>query len=273
MVRRLLNWLFGATPRGVRPSPARAQPAPATGDEYCQLPDGRSVNVSLALHQMEAQTIERRASRLSDAVHALTQADPTGLRGPLVLAECLIRDLAEVSPQHPLLPTSREAVAAFADRFDSALPPLRELGQVADVCPTCAAALTLRPNRKAKCPHCGAFIFCRTRPFDGAHVLLKASELAALEEDWATDYKMKQRQPRQLDPVWEERIAVARSAGPHANPAVEAAAQRVFAAIRAASQTEAPRDARDRLLSDFVDVQFREQVDIRVWQLQVQSMG
>ena len=189
------------------------------------------------------------------------------------MAECLLRDLAEVSPKHPLLPTSREAVAAFAHRFSSALPTLRELGPVADVCPTCTAALTLRPNRKAKCPHCGASIFCRTRPFDGARVLLKESELMALEEDWTTDYKMKQRQPRQLDPVWAERIAVARSAGSHANPAVEAAAQRVFAAIRAVSQTEAPRDAKDGLLSDFVDVQFREQVDIRVWQLQVQSMG
>ena len=272
-MRRLLNWLFGSTSRGVQPSPARPQPVPATGDEYYQLPGERSVNLSLALRQMAAQTIEQRASRLSDAVNALTQADPTCPRGPLASAECSLRDLAEVAPQHPLLPTSREAIAAFADRFSGALPPLRELGQVADVCLTCAVALTLRPKRKAKCPYCGAFISCRTRPFDGARVLLKESELVALEEDWTTDYKMKQRQPRQIDPVWAERTAVALSSAPHADPAVKAAAQRVLAAIRAASQSEAPRDAKDRLLSDFVDVQFRKQVDVRVWQLQVQSLG
>jgi hypothetical protein len=104
-------------------------------------------------------------------------------------------------------------------------------------------------------------------------VLLSESELIALEEDWVTDYKLKQRQPRPVNSIWARRIAAARSSGPHADPAVEAAAQQLFSAICAASQSEAPRDARDRLLSAFADVQFREQVDIRLWQLQVQSMG
>jgi DNA-directed RNA polymerase subunit RPC12/RpoP len=231
------------------------------------------VNFSEVLRRMDAATIERRAAMLSDAMRELKEADPTGPPGLLLVAQGCIRGLAGVSPQHPLLAPARAATSAFAERFGNALPPLRKLGQVADVCPTCMAALAKRPQRRTKCPHCGAFIFCRTRPIDGAHVLLKESDLAVLEEDWVTDYKMKQRQPRQIDPVWAERITAARSSGPHADPAVEAAAQRVFAAIRAANQTEAPRDAKDRLLSEFVDVQFREQVDIRVWQLQVQSMG
>ena len=142
-------------------------------------------------------------------------------------------------------------------------------------CNACGAKLdALRPapvQDGKTCPHCGAFIFCRTRPLDGAQVLLKESELAALEEDWATDYKMKQRQPRQIDPVWAERIAAARLTGPHADATVEAAAQRIFAALQIASPTEAQRDAKDRLLRKITDPTFRDWVDRRVWQLQVQA--
>jgi hypothetical protein len=274
MVRRLLNRLFGATPRGDQPSPDPPPAVPAAGDEYWHLPDGRSVKISTLARLLDENLMNGCSESLREAQRALEVADPDEGNLPLLKAESAVRGVEAVAPDHPMLESARATIAAQAPRFaPRPLPLLHAVGQLGDECPTCQAALAKRPQRKTKCPHCGAFIFCRTRPIDGAHVLLKESELAVVEEDWVTDYKMKQRQPRQIDPIWAERIAAARSTGPHADPAVEAAAQRAFAAIRAASQTEAPRDARDRLFSEFVDVQFREQVEIRVWQLQVQSMG
>jgi DNA-directed RNA polymerase subunit RPC12/RpoP len=273
MVGGFLKRLLGAKPLGDQRSAATSPVIPEADDVYSPLPDGRLVNWSEVSRLLDARILDGRTAMLADALQKLTQADPAGPLGPVVVAEKSVQNLEEVAPGHPMLSAARATIANYADKFANALPALREVGQIADVCPTCMAALKTRPQRKAKCPSCGTAIFARTRPIDGAKVLLSESDLIALEEDWVTDYKVKQRQPRPIDPVWAERIAVARSSGPHADPAVEAAAQRVFAAIRAASQSEAPHDAKERLLSDFVDVHFREQVDIRVWQLQVQSMG
>lgn len=273
MPGRFFKRLLGANALGDRSSAAPLPALPKADDVHRRLADGRSVNWSEVVRLLDARILDGRTAMLADALQKLAEADPTGPLGPIVFAEVCVQNLEEVSPGHPMLSAARATIANYAEKFANALPPLREVGQIADVCPTCLAALKSRPQRKTKCPICGAAIYARTRPIDGAKVLLSESDLLALEEDWVTDYKVKQRQPRPVDPKWAERIAAARSSGPHADPAVEAAAQRVFAAIRATSQNEAPRDAKDRLLSDFADVQFREQVDIRVWQLQVQSMG
>jgi len=47
-------------------------------------------------------------------------------------------------------------------------------------CPTCQGELAKRPERKSRCPHCGAAIYVRSVP-DGGRVLLKEADLPALE--------------------------------------------------------------------------------------------
>jgi DNA-directed RNA polymerase subunit RPC12/RpoP len=230
-------------------------------------------NLERGLRRLDALILANREDRLRTALQDLRIADPAGNRGPLVLVEVGIRDLEEVSPENALLAQARGAAAAFAERFESALPPLREIGEVGDTCPTCAAALARRPQRKAKCPHCSAFIFCRTRPLDGAQVLLNEAEARDLEKDWAVDYQMKQRQPRPVDPVWAARLAEAAAAGPDLDPAVEAAAQRVAAEVVRASPGSAPRDTRDRQLALIADAEFRARVDRRSWQILVQGIS
>jgi hypothetical protein len=271
-MRRFINRVFGATPRADQSSPAPQPAVPAVKDEYWHLPDGRSVKISTLARLLDERLMNSCSESLREAHRALEVADPDEGPLPLLKAESAVRGVEAVAPDHPMLDWARAAIAVHAPRFTPRpLPPLHAIGQLGDECPTCRAALAKRPQRKATCPHCGTFIFCRTRPLDGAQVLLKESELAALEEDWATDYKMKQRQPRQIDPVWAERIAAARLTGPHADATVEAAAQRIFAALQIASPTEAPRDAKDRLLRKITDPTFRDWVDRRVWQLQVQA--
>jgi DNA-directed RNA polymerase subunit RPC12/RpoP len=52
-------------------------------------------------------------------------------------------------------------------------------------CPYCHRVLTKIPGRKTKCPHCGQFIFVRTRPADGARVVVTQAEVDRIEEDWS----------------------------------------------------------------------------------------
>jgi hypothetical protein len=52
-------------------------------------------------------------------------------------------------------------------------------------CPYCHRGLSKMPSRKTKCPHCGEFMFVRTRPKDRAKVVVTREEAARIEEDWA----------------------------------------------------------------------------------------
>lgn len=51
-------------------------------------------------------------------------------------------------------------------------------------CPYCHKALDKIPAKKTKCPHCGEFIFVRTRPKDNARVVVTKTEADKIEEDW-----------------------------------------------------------------------------------------
>lgn len=62
---------------------------------------------------------------------------------------------------------------------------LKDIGKIDSVCPYCENFLSKRPSRKAKCPHCGKFIFVRTRPLDRKRVLVTESEAEAIENQWA----------------------------------------------------------------------------------------
>lgn len=66
-----------------------------------------------------------------------------------------------------------------------------DIGRLDDVCPTCGVALARRPGRKINCPDCGMAIHCRTRPLDGAKVLVNAAEAARLEQQWEVYQNLK----------------------------------------------------------------------------------
>jgi len=52
-------------------------------------------------------------------------------------------------------------------------------------CPYCQEELAKFPSRKTKCPHCGNFIFVRTRPSeDRQRILVKGDQLEKLEKEW-----------------------------------------------------------------------------------------
>jgi DNA polymerase-3 subunit epsilon len=63
---------------------------------------------------------------------------------------------------------------------------LTEVGCLDNTCPNCGAALSFRPGRKTKCPHCGEFIFVRTRPFDRRRVLVTKEQATLIEVEWSS---------------------------------------------------------------------------------------
>jgi uncharacterized Zn finger protein (UPF0148 family) len=63
---------------------------------------------------------------------------------------------------------------------------LTAIGRLDNTCPNCGVVLALRPGRKTKCPHCGNFIFVRTRPFDRQRVLVTEEQARVLEAEWSS---------------------------------------------------------------------------------------
>ena len=51
-------------------------------------------------------------------------------------------------------------------------------------CPYCHKTLSKIPGAKTKCPHCGEFIFVRTRPKDNARVVVTKAEADKIDEEW-----------------------------------------------------------------------------------------
>jgi len=52
-------------------------------------------------------------------------------------------------------------------------------------CPNCHKALSKIPVAKTKCPHCGEFMFVRTRPKDNARVVVIKAEADKIDEGWS----------------------------------------------------------------------------------------
>lgn len=59
------------------------------------------------------------------------------------------------------------------------------LGNVHSACPYCDKKLEKRPQRKKKCPHCGSYIFVRTRPSDHLKVLATEEDAQKIDAEWA----------------------------------------------------------------------------------------
>ncbi len=147
------------------------------------------------------------------------------------------------------------------------------IGMLDAVCPSCGACLEKRPKRKTRCPHCGEFIFSRKRPIDEKIVLLNAAQAEVIERDWALDYKIKSSQPRPVDPIWAERIAVALRTRFDPDPVVERLSREKFAEMQVLiRQGIAPRDARDKVLPPQGRGELQDRIDIRLWQLECQSV-
>jgi DNA-directed RNA polymerase subunit RPC12/RpoP len=62
---------------------------------------------------------------------------------------------------------------------------LKSIGNVDAICPHCNQPLDKKPSRKKKCPHCGEFIFVRTRPSDEQRVLVTEDQAEEIEEQWS----------------------------------------------------------------------------------------
>lgn len=58
------------------------------------------------------------------------------------------------------------------------------LGELADICPACRAALFKRPQRKTRCRACGANILLKMRPQDRARVLVTEADALEIEQQW-----------------------------------------------------------------------------------------
>jgi len=57
-------------------------------------------------------------------------------------------------------------------------------GNVDPVCPYCKGTLAKKPGRKKQCPHCGNYIYVRTRPVDRKKVLVTEAQTQTIEEQW-----------------------------------------------------------------------------------------
>ena len=64
--------------------------------------------------------------------------------------------------------------------------PTELLGNADAICPYCNHALEKKPSRKKKCPHCGQFIYVRTRPSDNQKVLVTEAQTEQIAQQWAT---------------------------------------------------------------------------------------
>lgn len=52
------------------------------------------------------------------------------------------------------------------------------------ICPYCNKQLSKFPGRKTKCPHCGNFIYVRTKPDNGSRILIKEDQIEKIEQEW-----------------------------------------------------------------------------------------
>ncbi len=65
-------------------------------------------------------------------------------------------------------------------------------------CPYCQNALKKIPGAKTKCSQCGRFIYVRTRPEDGARVLVTEADAHRINEAWESTIREGVREPEEL---------------------------------------------------------------------------
>jgi DNA-directed RNA polymerase subunit RPC12/RpoP len=102
--------------------------------------------------------------------------------GSAMLIYCLKRKTepdarVSLSIQSTSVPTSR--------KDQKSKRTLKPVGNVEAICPHCNKPLDKKPGRKKKCPHCGEFIFVRTRPSDEQRVLVTEAQVEEIKEQWS----------------------------------------------------------------------------------------
>jgi DNA-directed RNA polymerase subunit M/transcription elongation factor TFIIS len=114
----------------------------------------------------------------------------------LVCANCLPAGIPVASslPDRGSLDDPLSESGLFTVEISIGRPPLAEgipaagfapVGNTDAVCPHCNHAMEKMPGRKKKCPHCGEFMYVRTRPGDGLRVLVTKSQAEQIEEQWS----------------------------------------------------------------------------------------
>ena len=83
------------------------------------------------------------------------------------------------SRKAPVDPISRKSI------FGRTLHNKGQIGNTEAVCPHCDHVLEKKPGRKKKCPHCGDFIYVRTRPIDRQRVLVTLEQAEEIEDQWS----------------------------------------------------------------------------------------
>jgi hypothetical protein len=218
----------------------------------------------------DASHLEYAITRLSTDIERLFGNNRITPENKIEAIKKGIESLAECAPSHSLLEKARNELDRYiSERFEkeSAEPEFQAVGSIECVCPYCSVELEKYPQRKTTCKSCGKPIYSKKRPLDNEKVLLREDEIAALENDWAQDYLHKQKQPRLLSPLWQERTDKAMTTECDPDPAVEKAARALF------SSRVAARDVPEYLAQKTTDQAFITKVEIRVWQLQVRSMN
>ena len=82
---------------------------------------------------------------------------------------------------------SQESIAEEKKEINE--PNLTKIGNIDSICPYCFAALTKKPSRKSKCPHCGQYIYVRTRPIDRQRVLVTLNQASEIEAQWCNFHR------------------------------------------------------------------------------------
>lgn len=72
--------------------------------------------------------------------------------------------------------------------FSRPKPRYELLGNTDPICPYCSQTLDKMPGRKKKCPHCGNYIYVRTRPSDNKRVLVTEQDAAKIDEQWMMEH-------------------------------------------------------------------------------------
>jgi predicted RNA-binding Zn-ribbon protein involved in translation (DUF1610 family) len=88
-----------------------------------------------------------------------------------------------------------------------AIAHVDELDQRKAECPSCHQALKKIPGSKTKCPHCGEYMYVRTRPQDRTRVIVNKAGADKLAVEWAAYFE--ERENKEIVAIQEEMAKIA----------------------------------------------------------------
>jgi hypothetical protein len=122
--------------------------------------------------------------------------------GPDPCDECMkndgeVRKIGEKFPSGDKYPLAHVNCGCILEAvFDSTSPTrLMPTDLRKPKCPYCQNALKKIPGAKTKCSQCGQFMYVRTRPEDGARVVVTEAEAHRINEAWESKIIGRAREP------------------------------------------------------------------------------